>query len=97
MAKKRNARSASFKAKVAFEAIRERMTINEIAKESSVHSTQIHQWQLELQTRYSTGRNAQPWQRDFVSASWRAPRSCLNRQSGSGASQRYSFLFDYGT
>ena len=48
MAKKRNARSASFKAKVAFEAMRERKTINEIAKEGSVHATQVHQWKRHL-------------------------------------------------
>lgn len=48
MAKKRKPRSASFKAKVAFEAIRERKTINEIAKENSVHSTQIQQWKRHL-------------------------------------------------
>ena len=48
MAKKRNARSASFKAKVALEAIRERKTVSEIAKQHTVHPTQIHQWRRQL-------------------------------------------------
>lgn len=51
MAKKRNPRSASFKAKVALEAIRERKTISELAKQHSVHPTQIHQWRKQLQER----------------------------------------------
>jgi putative transposase len=48
MARRRNARSASFKAKVAFEAIRERKTVSEIAQQHSVHPTQIHQWKKYL-------------------------------------------------
>jgi transposase-like protein len=48
MAKKRNARSASFKSKVAIEAVRERKTISEIAKQHDIHPTQIHQWRRQL-------------------------------------------------
>ena len=44
MAKTRNNRSAAFKAKVVLEAIRERKTVSEIAKQFSIHPTQIHQW-----------------------------------------------------
>ncbi len=44
MANKRNTRSSALKAKVVLDAIRERKTINEIAKQYSLHPTQIHQW-----------------------------------------------------
>jgi len=63
MAKKRNTRSASFKAKIAMEAIRERKTISEIAKQHSVHPTQIHQWRKQLVERaedvFEDGRSKQ--------------------------------------
>lgn len=51
MAKKRNARSASFKAKVALEALRERKTVSELAQQHGVHPTQIHQWRKHLYDR----------------------------------------------
>jgi putative transposase len=51
MAKTRNTRSASFKAKVALEAVRERKTNSELAKQHTVHPTQIHQWRNQLQDR----------------------------------------------
>ncbi len=44
MANKRNTRSSALKAKVVLDASRERKTINEIAKQYSLHPTQIHQW-----------------------------------------------------
>jgi putative transposase len=44
MAKTRNTHSAAFKAKVALEAIRERKTGNEIAKQFSVHPAQMNKW-----------------------------------------------------
>lgn len=44
MAKARNTHSAAFKAKVALEAIRERKTGSEIAKQFAIHPTQINQW-----------------------------------------------------
>ena len=40
--------SASFKAKVAIEAVKGNKTINEIAGEYGVHPTQIQQWKKQL-------------------------------------------------
>ncbi len=39
---------SEFKAKVALEAVRGRMTINEIAKEYEVHPNQISQWKRQF-------------------------------------------------
>jgi transposase len=47
--KKRNSFSSQFKAKVALEAIRGEKTLNELAKEFSVHPNQVGQWKRELQ------------------------------------------------
>ena len=43
-AKERKNYSSDFKAKVALEAVRGRLTINQIAKEFSVHPNQISKW-----------------------------------------------------
>jgi putative transposase len=48
MAKKRNRRSAAFKAKVALAAVREVKTVSELSSEFGVHSNQIHQWKRQL-------------------------------------------------
>jgi len=45
---KKNFRSPEFKKKVALAAIREHVTINEIAQEYSVHPMQVRQWKKEL-------------------------------------------------
>ena len=45
---KRTFRSATFKKKVALEAIREIITINEIAQKYAVHPIQVRQWKKEL-------------------------------------------------
>lgn len=42
--KKPRKHSAEFKSKVALEAIRSDLTMNEISKKYGVHSTQIHRW-----------------------------------------------------
>ena len=48
MAKKRKTHSAQFKAKVALEALRERDTVNALARKFSVHPSQIHDWKKQL-------------------------------------------------
>ena len=45
---KRTFRSATFKKKVALEAIRETETINEIAQKYSLHPIQVRRWKKEL-------------------------------------------------
>lgn len=45
---KRTFRSATFKKKVALEAAREIVTINEIAQKYAVHPIQVRQWKKEL-------------------------------------------------
>jgi transposase len=61
MAKGRVARNASFKAKIAIEAVRERSTVSEIAQRHKVHPTQIHQWRRKLleeaETIFADGRS----------------------------------------
>ena len=44
MVRKREARSAEFKAKVAFAAVSERQTVAELVQKFSVHATQVHAW-----------------------------------------------------
>ncbi|WP_424979982.1 transposase [Leisingera sp. S232] len=50
---KRKNHSADFKAKVALEAIREDMTVAELAKKYGVHPTQIGTWKRTAITRCS--------------------------------------------
>ena len=45
---KRRILSASFKKRIALEAIRERKTISEIASTFGVHSVQVSQWKKQL-------------------------------------------------
>ena len=45
---KKTFRSATFKKKVALEAIRETETINEIAQKHGVHPAQVRKWKKEL-------------------------------------------------
>ena len=46
--KTRKVHSASFKAKVALEAVRETKTLNEIGQEYGVHPVQVSQWRKAL-------------------------------------------------
>lgn len=48
MTKIRKRHGGAFKAKVAFEAIKENKTLNEIAKEFSIHPLQVGKWKKEL-------------------------------------------------
>lgn len=51
MAKKREVRSAEFKAKVALAAVTERQTVSELVQKFDVHATQIHAWKKLLKER----------------------------------------------
>ena len=48
MGRIRKRHSASFKAKVAFEAAKQQKTVAELAKEHQVHPVQISQWKKQL-------------------------------------------------
>ena len=48
MSKQRQQHSAEFKAKVALEALKELKTVPELAREYTVHPTQINQWKRHL-------------------------------------------------
>jgi transposase-like protein len=48
MSKPRKQHSAEFKAKVALEALKELKTVPELAREYTVHPTQINQWKKHL-------------------------------------------------
>jgi len=48
MSKQRQQHSAEFKAKVALEALKESKTVPELAREYTVHPTQINQWKKHL-------------------------------------------------
>lgn len=48
MARRRKVRDASFKARVALEAVKERESVGELAKRFQVHPTQIHDWKRRL-------------------------------------------------
>lgn len=48
MARKRRSFSATFKAKVALEAIKEQRTIAELAQRHKLHATQINLWKKQL-------------------------------------------------
>lgn len=48
MVQKRKRHDASFKAKVALDAIRERKTVSELASQYSIHTTQVNDWKRQL-------------------------------------------------
>ena len=48
MKQKKNNFNATFKAKIACEALRENKSVNEIASENGVHQTQINKWKKTL-------------------------------------------------
>ena len=53
MTRKREARSAEFKAKVALAAVTERQTVAELVQKFGVHATQVHAWKKLLKERVS--------------------------------------------
>lgn len=55
--KKPRNHSAEFKAKVALEAVRGDLTINDISKKYGVHSTQINRWKQQALTGIKTSFN----------------------------------------
>jgi transposase len=55
--KKQKSYPTEFKAKVALEAIRGDLTINEISKKYGVHSTQINRWKQQALLSIKTGFN----------------------------------------
>ena len=58
--KTRQKHSASFKAKVALEAIREELTLSELSKKHGVHANQIGQWKRaaieNMETAFTRGK-----------------------------------------
>lgn len=58
---KRKPRSAQFKSQVALEALKNQKTINELAAEYEIHTTQIRQWKKHLldtsPTLFTNGRS----------------------------------------
>ncbi len=51
MTKTRKRFKASFKVKIALEALKEHKTLNQLSQEFDVHPNQISRWKSELQTR----------------------------------------------
>ena len=48
MSRRRKLHEASYKARVALEAVKERETVGQISKRFGVHPTQVHQWKRKL-------------------------------------------------
>lgn len=75
---KRTFRSATFKKKVALEAVREIQTINEIAQKYGVHPIQVCKWKKELlnnaEMAFEKGKN--------VGADFEAKEAKLHEQIG---------------
>ena len=75
---KRTFRSATFKKKVAIEAIRETETINEIAQKYGVHPIQVRKWKKELldnaEIAFEKGKN--------INAGYEAKEAKLHEQIG---------------
>lgn len=72
MARKREVRSAEFKAKVALAALAERQTVAELVQKFGVHATQVHAWKKQLRETApelfadgrSSGRRSSPEERE---------------------------------
>jgi len=57
MGKKKQSYTAEFKARVALEAVRGDLTINEISSKHKIHSTQINRWKQEALSLIKSGFN----------------------------------------
>lgn len=56
--------TAEFKAKVALEAIRDDLTLNEVSKKYGVHATQINRWKQQALTGIKTSFNGKQQKAD---------------------------------
>ncbi len=75
---KRTFRSATFKKKVALEAIRESETINELAKRYGVHPLQVRKWKKQLLDNAEVAFKKNNIKRD----NFQAKESALHEQIG---------------
>ena len=76
MVRKREARSAEFKAKVAFAAVAERQTVAELVQKFSVHATQVHAWKklLKRSMPQSCSKIAAVGHHHSIASACRSPR-----------------------
>lgn len=78
MRKKRQARSAKFKFKVALEALKDFKTVSQIASEYQVSPGQVSKWKKELQSQGATVFHSKPER----SQQQQVPQTCMNKSVG---------------
>jgi len=67
MKKTRRKFTAAFKAKVAIEALKERMTLSELSERYEIHPNQIQKWKQEFVSRSTEIFETKPPEKDFES------------------------------